>query len=81
MYDLKKEFDYFNEHKEEFLIKYIGKYIVIKNSQVIGSYDDMLEAINKTKLAEPLGTFIVQLCDPDNDTSTQTFHSRVAFVR
>ena len=72
------EFHFYLHHQQEFGRKYYGKYIVIKNQAVIGCYDQELQAIKETARQHPLGTFLVQKCDPDPESSVQTFYSRVA---
>jgi hypothetical protein len=76
---LKDEFEYFLKNKEELVKKYNGKYIVIKNLQVIGVYDSEIEAVDETSKKEEMGTFLVQKCEPGDESYTQTFHSRVSF--
>ena len=78
--DLKKEFQYYLDHQEELVSKYDGKVIVIKDQTVIGVYKSELQAVQETTKKHPLGTFLVQICQPGKDSVTQTFHSRVAFV-
>ena len=75
---LKQEFEYFLKHQKEFAEKYNGKYIVIKNKQVIGVFDSELEAVEETSKNEKMGTFLVQKCEPGDASYTQTFHSRVS---
>lgn len=77
---LEKEFKYYLEHQDELVKKYKGKYIVIKNCEVIGSYDNEIEAITETSKDHKLGTFLVQKCEPGSESYTQTYHSRVAFT-
>jgi len=77
---LEKEFEYYLENQDEFVRRYKGKILVIKNRKVIGSYNTELEAVEKTSEKEELGTFLVQKCEPGKDSYTQTFHSRVGFV-
>ena len=76
---LKDEFKYYIKHQDELVNKYNGKFIVIKNQEVIGDYESELEAIEETSKKEKLGTFLVQKCEPGNASFTQTFHSRVHF--
>jgi hypothetical protein len=75
---LKKEFEYFLEHKKELVREYNGKFVVIKNLKVIGAYDSEIDAIEETSKTEELGTFLVQKCEPGDASYTQTFRSRVA---
>lgn len=77
---LEKEFQYYLEHQDELVDKYNGKYIIIKNGKVIGVYDNELQAVQETSKKEELGTYLVQKCEPGNDSYTQTYHSRVIFV-
>lgn len=76
---LEKEFKYYLDHQDELVEKYNGKFVVIKNSKVIGVFSTELEAIEKTAETHTLGTFLVQKCEPGSEGYTQTYHSRVAF--
>ena len=76
---LEKEFAYYLDHQDEMVKKYDGKYIVIKDSKVLGDYDDELIAITETQKSHELGTFLVQLVSKGTSAYTQTFHSRVVF--
>lgn len=76
---LKKEFEYYLQNQAEMVEKYNGKYIVIKDCEVLGAYDSELVAVTETQKSEKLGTFLVQYVSPGDDAYTQTFHSRVAF--
>lgn len=78
--ELEKEFNYYIKHQEELVKKYDGKYIVIKDLNVIGAYDSELEAVQKTAEKYELGTFLVQKCEPGSESYTQTYHSRVSLV-
>ena len=80
MNKLEKEFNYYLERQDELVKKYNGKFIVIKNCEVLGAFDSELEAIEKTAEQHELGTFLVQKCAPGNESYTQTYHSRAAFV-
>lgn len=77
---MRKEFKYYIANQEQLAKEYNGKFIVIKNSQVIGAYDSELEAINETVKQYELGTFLVQKCEPGASSYTQMYHSRVALV-
>ncbi len=77
---LEKEFNYYVEHQDELVKKYNGKFIVIKDCDVIGAFDSELEAIEKTAEQHELGTFLVQKCEPGSESYTQTYHSRVTLA-
>ncbi len=76
---LKKEFEYYIAHQAEMVEKYDGKFVVIKDGQVLGAYDDELAAINETQKTHELGTFLVQKVSTGTSAYSQTFHSRVVF--
>jgi hypothetical protein len=77
---LEKEFKYYIEHQDELVSKYNGKYIVIKDCSVIGAFDSEIEAVEETSKVHKIGTFLVQKCEPGDQSYTMTFHSRVAFA-
>ncbi len=80
MEKLEKEFKYYLEHQKELVKKYNGKFIVIKDCNVIGTFDSELEAVEKTAEKHELGTFLVQKCEHGSESYTQTYHSRVLFA-
>ncbi|MBT9536715.1 MAG: hypothetical protein IVZ94_01120 [Nitrospirae bacterium] len=77
---LEKEFQYYLEHQNELVEKYNGKYLAIMDQVVVGVYDSEIEAIEETAKSHELGTFLVQKCEPGNESYTQTYHSRVVFA-
>jgi len=77
---LKKEFDFYITNQDQLVAQYNGKVIVIKDQRVVGAYDSVEEAVRETGKNLPLGTFLVQKCEPGAQSYTQTFHSRVAFA-
>lgn len=76
---LKQEFQYYIDNQNELVKKYRGKFIVIKDKQVIGVYDTEIEAYTESVKAHELGTFLIQECQPGEENYTQTFRSRVIF--
>jgi hypothetical protein len=79
MSDLEKELDYYIKHQDELIKQYEGKYLLIKDQKVVGSYDTELEAYQDAKSKYELGSFLIQPCLPGEQNYTQTFHSRVTF--
>lgn len=77
---LEKEFQYYLDHQTELVEKYNGKFIVIKNQQVLGAFDTEETAIEETIKQHDLGTFLVQKCESGTSGYTQTYHSRVVFA-
>jgi len=77
---LEKEFDYYIENQDQFVEKYNGKVIVLKDNQVIGVYGSEAEAVKETSKKHEIGTFLVQRCAPGEDNYTQFYHTRVVFA-
>ena len=75
---LEREFKYYLDHQDELVKKYSGKVLAIKSEQVIGVFDSEVEAVSQISRQHPLGTFLIQKCEPGSEAYTQTFHSRVA---
>lgn len=71
----KKDFDFFIEHYQKFYEQYGHKFIVIRNKQILGSYDTELDAINQTSKTYPLGSFIVQECNGEESGYTNYISS------
>ena len=76
---LQREFEYYIAHQDELVEQYDGKYVAIKNGEVVGSYDDELTAVTETQKAHELGTFLIQKVSAGDSEYSQTFHSRVVF--
>jgi hypothetical protein len=77
---LDKEFKYYLDHQNELVEKYNQKFIVIKGEKVIGVYDAEDVAYFETEKSHETGTFLIQFCEPGEDSYTQVFHSRVSFA-
>jgi hypothetical protein len=78
---LKREFDYYVANQADLVKQFNNKFVVIKNREVIGVFDNQATAIAETAKRHPLGTFLVQWVEPGTGAYTQTFHSRVEFAR
>ena len=76
---LQDEFEYYLAHQAELVEKYNGRFVVIKDDDIIGVYDDEIVAITETQKTHELGSFLVQKVEPGESSYTQTYHSRVAF--
>lgn len=76
---LEKEFQYYLDHQSELVKQYDGKFLIIKDQAVIGAYDTEEDAVTEGQNRFELGTFLVQLCEPGENSYTQHFHSRVVF--
>ena len=76
---VKQNFDYFKENFEELYKQYKGKYIVLKNCEVIGVYSNLAQAARETAKTEELGTFAVQHCERDNPGANRFYNDNVKF--
>ena len=77
---LEKEFKYYVRNQDMLLKTCLGKYIVIKEEEVLGVYDSETQAITETSKKHALGTFLIQKCEPGSANYTQTYHSRAIFA-
>lgn len=59
------DFNYYLNNQEDFVSSYNGKIIVLHKRNLMGVYDDDLQAINESvKQGLELGTFLVQKVSP-----------------
>ena len=80
MADLKQEFQYYLENQDEFVKKYNGKVLAIKDKAVIGVFNNEIEAITEISKKHEIGSFLVHKCGPGEENFTASFHSRVSFA-
>jgi hypothetical protein len=76
---LKDLFKWYLDNQDELVKKYNGKVLVIKDNQVVGSFNNEEDAYFDSTSKYELGTFIIQKCTPGEEAYTQKFRSRVAF--
>jgi hypothetical protein len=72
---LHAEFAYYVKNHEALAKQYEGRYIVIKNQNVIADYATHSEAYLAIKNQNLLGNCIIQLCSADPAAHTLYFHS------
>ena len=80
MSDVKQLFQFYLDHQAELVKKYNGKYIVIKDNEVVGAFDNNADAYFDSEQKYGLGNFLIQLCTEGDEAYTQRFTSRVRFV-
>ena len=71
------EFHYYLDNQDDFVKKYDGKVIVLKNHEVLGAYDTYIDAYMKTKKHHEVGTFMLQRVSEGEEEYTVTIHSPV----
>lgn len=76
MADMKDLFQYYLNNQDEFVKKYNGKYIVIKDFEVVGAFEKEADAYFDSETKYGLGNFLIQLCTPGDGAYTQYFMSR-----
>lgn len=72
---MNEDFGWFVDNYNSIFTQYGHKQIVVKDKKVIGVYDSIKEAIEKTCLTEEMGTFIVQECDGSESAYTNYISS------
>ena len=70
---LEREFQYYKDHKAELLEKHLGRFIVIANDEVIGSYPDQGTALCETVKTHKLGTFLIQQIVADDSLTVHVY--------
>ena len=76
VYDIKADYDFFLQNKDKLCEEHPDKFVVIKNKEVIGVYDDQVSAYTETTKVHKPGTFIIDRCSRET-SEAQVFHSRV----
>jgi hypothetical protein len=76
-----KEYLWYEAHEEELINRYFGRYIIIKEGQVIGDYGSRkLARQQAVKLHKP-GTFIIHHCiEPDPRRAPRLIGHRLVTV-
>lgn len=68
----KKEYEYYLKIREGLAEKYDGKFVAIKNGEVLGVFDDYLQAANTVYVAHEKGTVLMQEITKDPDSLNVT---------
>lgn len=76
---LEREFKYYLDNQKELVKKYLNKFIVIKDQEVVDAFETKQEAYDFATKKFELGTFLIQQCLSGDLGHTQTFHSQVIF--
>lgn len=69
------ELNYFIAHQDELVARHRGKVLVIRGEQVEGAYSSALEAYLSAQKQFPVGTFMIQPCEPGPGAYTVTISS------
>ncbi|MDR1744157.1 MAG: hypothetical protein LBS30_00195 [Planctomycetota bacterium] len=69
-YDIYDDFHWYIEHQYEFVEKYDGKCLVIRNHEVLGAYDSEEKALEAALARYPFGEFMIQPCSAGPEAYT-----------
>ncbi len=76
---LHKEFEYYLGHQDEFVARYDGRVIALKDGVVLGDFDSAGEAMLALQDTHPLGTYLIQrVSQGDKDTLVRIYSPVVA---
>ncbi len=75
-----KNYEYFTMNFDELHLKYVNKFIVIKECKVIGDYESFDEAYQNTIKTEEIGTFLIQQCVSLDSTANFFYSNNVVFA-
>ena len=73
-------YEYYLAEFEHIYSKYPNKFVVIKNNEILGSYDTFEDAYNETSKKEKVGTFLIQHCTKDQSNVNFFYSNNVTFV-
>ena len=65
-----EDYRWFLDHYNDIYKKYGKIYVVVRQKEIIGTYNTYAEAVKETSKAVPLGEFIVQYCNGDSTAYT-----------
>lgn len=77
--EMEDDFQFYVENQKNFSEMYLGRFVVIKNKEIVGNYKTLDEAIEEASKKYIIGTFLVREVGIGAESYTQTFHSRVNF--
>lgn len=78
----KKEYEYYLKIREDLAEKNDGKFVAIKGQEVLGVFDDYLQAANTVYIAHEKGTVLMQEISKDLDSLNVTISTPgVAFFK
>ena len=70
-----RELKYFIAHQDELVRQYAGKALVLRGEEVVGAYDNPLEAYLSAQKRFPVGSFMIQPCASGPEAYTVTINS------
>ena len=74
---LHKEFEYYLAKQDEFVAKYDGRVIALKDGVVLGDFESAGAAMLALQDTHPLGTYLIQKVSPGDKDTTVSIYSPV----
>lgn len=71
---LQSEYEYYQNHLDDLVKNYHGKFIVIHQQRVVGEYDSMLDAYDDSMDKFELGSFLIMECLPPDEAKITTYN-------
>ncbi len=78
---LDEELQFFIRDQDSLVRQYRGKTLAIKDQKVIGVYPSPLDALIETEKMFPIGTFLIQICEPGPEAYTITISTQGLLVQ
>ena len=75
MFEVENKF--YEENRETFREKYLGKRVVIVKDKILGAYDTDSEAINETSKTMEMGTFCIKYIPVNPE---EEYHRLLSFL-
>ena len=75
---LERPLQVFRAHQDEFAIEHHGQFVVIHGDDILGFFENELEAYQVAKSQYEMGTFLLRQCLRPDEEVNPIFHSRVA---
>ena len=72
---LRKEFRHYLAHQDEFVAKYDGLVIALKDGVVLGDFESAGAAMLALQDTHPLGTYLIQRVSPGDKDTTVSIYS------
>ena len=69
------DFEWFKDNLQILFKQYGHCFLVIKDQKVLGAYKSYAEGVKETLKIEPIGSFIVQECGPNESVYTNYISS------
>jgi hypothetical protein len=75
---LDRELEFFKQNQESLVEEHHDQVLVIKDQELVGVYDNKLEAYQSASENFEPGSFLIQEAVSGEEAYTQTFHSRIS---